>query len=97
LVATLRASRSATKPANDRSRRAGGADPDRSVRPQDGANPREQLARIERLAEIVVGAELQPDDAVDVFALGLSMMMGTALRARRRRQIDRPSSPGSMT
>ena len=32
------------------------------------ANARHQLARIERLAEIVVGAELQADDAVDVVA-----------------------------
>jgi hypothetical protein len=33
---------------------------------QNGANSREQLARIEGLAEIVVGAQLKPDDAVDV-------------------------------
>ena len=33
---------------------------------QHGLDARDQLARIERLAEIVVGADLKPDDAVDV-------------------------------
>ena len=33
---------------------------------QDGADARGELARVERLAEIVVGAHLEPDDAVDV-------------------------------
>ena len=35
---------------------------------QDGADARHQLARIEGLAQIVVGAELEADDAVDVVA-----------------------------
>ena len=34
--------------------------------PQHGPHPGDQLARIERLAEIVVGADLKADDAVDV-------------------------------
>ena len=38
--------------------------------PQDGAHPRQQLARVERLGQVVVGAELEPDDLVDVVALG---------------------------
>src|SRR5439155_3218876 len=37
---------------------------------QDGADARQQLARVERLAQIVVGAELEPDDTVDVVVLG---------------------------
>ncbi len=36
--------------------------------PQDGADARHQFARVERLAEVVVGAELQADDAIDVIA-----------------------------
>lgn len=34
--------------------------------PQHRTDAREQLARVEGLAEIVIGAELEPDDAVDV-------------------------------
>jgi hypothetical protein len=37
---------------------------------KDRANPGEELARVERLAEIVVGAELEPDDAIDVVVPG---------------------------
>ena len=36
----------------------------------DRPNPREQLAEPERLDEIVVGAHLEPDDLVDLLALG---------------------------
>jgi hypothetical protein len=35
---------------------------------QDRANARHQLARIEGLAQVVVGAEFQADDAVDIVA-----------------------------
>ena len=31
---------------------------------QDGAQPRQQLARLERLGQVVVGAQLEADDAV---------------------------------
>ena len=31
---------------------------------QDGAQPRQQLARVEGLGQVVVGADLQPDDPV---------------------------------
>ena len=37
---------------------------------QHGANPRGQLARVEGLGQVVVGPDLQADDAVDVFAAG---------------------------
>jgi hypothetical protein len=36
--------------------------------PQDGSNARRQFARIERLRKIIVGSQLQADDAIDVFA-----------------------------
>ena len=36
--------------------------------PQDGMDARRQLARIEWLREIVVGAQFEADDAVDIFA-----------------------------
>src|SRR3990170_115664 len=38
--------------------------------PEHGVHAREQLARIEGLGQVVVGAHLQADDAVDVIALG---------------------------
>jgi hypothetical protein len=37
---------------------------------QHGADPRNQLSRIERLGKIVVRANLQAHDAIDVFASG---------------------------
>ena len=37
---------------------------------EDGVNARRQLARVERLGQIVVGADLQADDAIDVLAAG---------------------------
>ena len=37
--------------------------------PKDGAEAREQLARRERLGDVVVGAELETDDAVGLVAL----------------------------
>jgi hypothetical protein len=36
--------------------------------PQNGANPGDQFARVERLWQIIVSAHLQTDDAVDVVA-----------------------------
>ena len=35
---------------------------------KDGANPGDQLARIERLGQVVVSADLQAQDAIDRFA-----------------------------
>ncbi len=37
---------------------------------QHGVDARDQLARIERLGQVVVGAHLEADDAIDVLALG---------------------------
>ena len=37
---------------------------------QHGADPRDQLARRERLGDVVVGAELEPDHLVDLAVLG---------------------------
>ena len=37
---------------------------------QNGANARHQFARIERLGEIIVGADLQSQDAIDGLAAG---------------------------
>ena len=37
--------------------------------PQHGAHARDQLARIERLRQVVVGAQLETDDAIDVGAV----------------------------
>ena len=43
--------------------------PRRSVAPQHGPHPRQHLAQLERLGDVVVRAELEPDDAVDGVAL----------------------------
>jgi hypothetical protein len=48
-------------------RRAGGLG--RRAAPQHRVDPREQLARVERLGQIVVGADLEADDAVDILDL----------------------------
>ena len=45
--------------------------------PQHGAHPRNELAWVERLSEIVVGPDLKTDDAVNVFFKAVSKMMGT--------------------
>jgi len=37
---------------------------------QHGTNPREQLARVERLGQVIVGALLEPLDATGLVALG---------------------------
>ena len=37
---------------------------------QDRLDPRHELARIERLRQVVVGADLEPDDLVDVVVAG---------------------------
>ena len=42
---------------------------------------RQQLARIERLRQVIVGAEIEPDDPVDVVATGRQHQHGR-LRAR---------------
>src|SRR5581483_10819548 len=38
------------------------------ITPQDGADAGHQLARVEGLGKIIVGAEFQADDAVDILA-----------------------------
>src|SRR3954447_23489558 len=47
-----------------------GRPPPRADAPQDGVDPRDELARRERLDDVVVGAEAQADDAVGLLALG---------------------------
>ncbi len=60
------------RPARDRRRRArrrGALRRTRRAAPaQDAAHARDQLARRERLGDVVVGAELEADDAVDLVA-----------------------------
>ena len=48
---------------------------------QDRLHARQQLARIERLRQIIVGAEIEPDDAIDVVAAGRQHQHGRS-RAR---------------
>ena len=56
--------------------------------PQHRAHPRQQFAQIERLRQVIVGAELQPDDPVDVVAAmpgtnEAALAMATAQAPRR--------------
>ena len=47
----------------------GGVAPRAAGPAHDGANPCEQLPRIERLGNVVVGAHLEPDDAIHILSL----------------------------
>ena len=57
---------------------------------------RGQLAQAERLRDVVVGAELEPDDLVELASLAVSMMIGTPDSARMIRQTSMPDSSGSI-
>ena len=63
---------------------------------QQCSHPAAELAHRERLRDVVVGAELEAEHLVDSSSRAVSMMIGTVLRARRRLQTSRPSSPGSI-
>ncbi len=65
---------------------------------QDRLHAREQLARIERLRQIVVGAEIEPDDAIDVVAARREHQH-RRLRAGSRScfSTSKPDRPGNMT
>ena len=68
----------------------------RALAAQDGAQAGLQLARLEGLGEIIVGADLEPDHAVHRFAARRQHQDRHVGRARRRRQRSRPSASGSM-
>ena len=65
---------------------------------QHRMDARHEFARIEGLGQVVVGADLQADDAVHVVALGGEHDDGHGLACARAavRQRARPSSPGSI-
>ena len=71
--------------ADQRPRRAVAGGP--SVAAQDGLHPGDELARRERLGDVVVGAELEPEHAVDLVVAG-----GQHDDRQRRR---RPGSAGT--
>jgi hypothetical protein len=48
--------------------RRAGSDPF-AMSAQHGVDARDQFARVERLGQVVVGAHLEPDDAIDILAL----------------------------
>ena len=64
-VTSRAAKSSSSRPTRSRGGAGGGA-----RAPQHGANPREELARVEGLGEVVVRADLEPDHLVHVLALG---------------------------
>ena len=63
--------------------------------PQDRPQPRQEFARVEGLGQVVVGPDLQPDDAVGVVAARRSASgSGPASAMRSRRQTSKPSMSG---
>jgi hypothetical protein len=65
--------------------------------PQDGANARHQFARIERLAEVVVGAEFQPTMRSTSSPRAVSIKIGVAYEAPSLRSTSKPPTVGSIT
>ena len=66
--------------------------------PQEGRNAGAQFANAEGLSQVVVRADLEPEDSLGFLRTGRQHQDGTR-RPRRRnsRQISKPSFPGSMT
>ena len=64
--------------------------------PQDGAHPREELCAAEGFDDVVVGAELESDDLVELGAPAVSMISGTRESRLISRQTSRPSPSGSV-
>src|SRR6185369_6517926 len=59
--------------------------------PQHGVDTGQQFARIERLAQVIVGADLQPDDPIHVLAFGREHDDGRAVIGRPQAAADRKS------
>src|SRR6185369_13460364 len=65
--------------------------------PQDGADPREQLAQGEGLGDVVVRPQLQAEHAVGLLPRAVSMITGTSSPLPRiLRQTSQPLMPGIM-
>ena len=64
--------------------------------PQHRLDARQELARIERLGQIIVGADLEADDAIGLLGHGGQEDDRQFVVLRRWRQRERPSSPGIM-
>ena len=64
--------------------------------PQDRINPREELVRCERLAQIVVGACLEAGDALFGIDFAVNTMTGIVLRRRSWRSPSMPGRCGNM-
>ena len=85
-----RAGSSRTRPISiGPSARGGG----RGGAPQDGADPRDHLASAERLDDVVVGAELEADDAVGLLP---ARREDDDRHARRRPQLAADVEPGAV-
>ena len=61
---------------------------------QDRAHAGQQLARIHRLGDVVVGAHLEADDAIDRIAVAVSISTAAVDVSRRWRAMLRPCSSG---
>ena len=62
--------------------------------PQHAAHAGEQLARMKRLGDIVIRADLETDSAVDRVSLPVRITTAMSDRSRRNRVRLRPLSPG---
>jgi hypothetical protein len=78
---------------------AAGAAPGTALRAaQHRAHARQQFTQLEGLGHVVVGAQFQPDDAVDGSPAVVSMIRPTCgCASRSQRASDRPFSPGMLT
>ena len=75
---------------------AGGAR--RRPRPlEDVGDAQRQLARLERLGDIVVGADLEPVMRLSASSRAVSIRIGTVERLRMARASSKPFSPGIIT
>ena len=63
---------------------------------QRRADAREQLALRERLHDVVVGAAVEPGDAIVLLARAVSMMTGISLRLRVALQLPRELEPADV-
>jgi hypothetical protein len=57
--------------------------------PQNSSHPRQQLARVERLGQIIVRAKLQPHNSIDVFSTrGQDQYRDIRLRAQLAEHVE---------
>ena len=64
---------------------------------EDVVDAQRKLARLERLCDVIVGADLQALDAASASCRAVSITIGTEDEVRMKRARSKPVSPGIMT